>query len=215
MTDESQQLGSNCHKQVSIEKFEEQFEKMTSLMQRARSVEFRLRMLYEAREHREFAQFAEFERFVNSNFQVDRRKFNRLLSALVPNDKNERFQEIREILDALAHADYFRSRMLTQKYNQKWDAGFTLSNEPYPERFIEGLRNEKGKAVTYARLIESSEKNLIPEEFAVFEHQGYVTACDQLINEVNSFFRDNKVLGWIYELLSMQRVYQFGIKNDA
>lgn len=205
-------LGSNSHKESAIERFEETFEKIIELMKVSRSVELRLRIYYEVIKHRDHNKGKEFDQFVNSKFGVDRRAFNRLLTDLIPKEKMKRFQDIREILDALAHADYLKARKKINEFSINHSEVSPLNNEPYPERVIEGLRSESGEPENYARLIKSTGDNLTVEEYQVFEHQGYVNFAKELILEVNEQFPDNENIGWIYELLSISRVYKYGQK---
>ena len=194
----------------AIKRFEKEFDEILVLMKDARSVELRLRIYFEVSQHRDFGKNANYEKYMMSKFKVDRKKINKIINDLIPDEETLKFQKIREILDPLAHSDYLKARNLINAFADKYEQLSPLNNNPFPERTIENMKSEGGAKLNFARLIESSKENLIMEEFLVFKHQGYVEFVKKLIEFVNSRLSNNSTLGWYYELLCLSRAIKFG-----
>jgi len=206
-------IASEGHQEMATQIFEEKFEEMVNLMADARKVEIRLRIYYEVLSHVEMLKVQDYGKYRDSNFKVDRRTFTRILKAIAVEKDNERFQLIREILDPLAHADYIKARTKINTYIAKYDSEASMGEEPYPERRIENVMDENNKKCSYSYLLNSSEDNLIVEEFLVFKHQGYVDYSRSLIDEILSSFKSSNKIGWLYEILSMSRATKRGVKE--
>ena len=206
-------FGSEDHKAQARANFEEQFETMVSLMTAARRIELRLRIYYELLELKDEMSGKPFDQYVQSNFKVDRRKFDRILKSISPDDRHQEFESIRLLADELAHGNYRGARRRIDAFVDEFGIEAALNSVAYGERAIESIRNEKGEAVSYYRLIESGDKNTTVEEFLVFRHNGYVEACEELFQRVTAFFDGRADLGWLAEILSVSRAFKFGVEQ--
>lgn len=208
-------LGSDEHKERARADFEKQFDEMVSLMTAARRIELRLRIYYELLELRDEMSVKPFDRYVASKFKVDRRKFDRILKSITPDERHQEFEAVRLIADELAHGNYRGARGRIDKFAEDFSVTSPLGSEPYAERAIENVQNETGEAVSYYRLIESSEANTTIEEFHAFRHNGYPSAVEELFARVNDFFAGEADLGWLAEILSISRTFKFGTEQPA
>ena len=156
---------------------------------------------------------ADFYKFVASRFKVEKRKFDKILKALSPDDRQGEFRAVRLISEPLAHGDYANARQAIDKFNDEYGLKTSLRVDPYPERMIENTRNNKGDPVSYAYLIEPGQDNLIMEEFKVFQHQGFADAAREAFDRDRAHFHQEVDLGWSYELLSIARTFKRGVET--
>lgn len=209
--EKSMSIGSHEHHEISSEKFEEKFLNMINLMADARSVEIRLRIYFEIIKHQNQLRDLDFFKYQRSRFTVNRKKFHKILKELSLQEF-AKYDLIREILDALAHADYLKAREKIKDYVSEFDKTKTFSEKKYPERIVDKLLDENNNLVKYAYLLDTSDQNLIIEEYQVFKHQGYEAYAKELISEILSSLQKAKKIGWMYEVLSMSRAIKRGTK---
>ena len=203
-------VGSDEHKEIANEKFEKHFSEMTELMEKARSVELRLRMLYEIRKHTDHHRNTPLDKYMKSNFKVDRRSFDRLIKDLVPEERNPVFQAVRLIAEPLAHADYAKAKAQIDDFTTRFNADVQLNTNLYRERSVGNILNQSNELVSFEREIDFAYENLIYENFLVFKTQGYLDAANQIIESTLRSFSDNANLGWKHELYLIQRTLRYG-----
>ena len=174
--------------QKSIEalrdKFHSSWEPMIALMNRAREIEFRVRITAEILSNRAFANAKSFDDFMKGSRKSEIKKMEKHIKDLFGKDQ-ERLILIRQCTDSLAHADYIAARRRIDQYQNKFGLESPLTNQPVGIILINNVKEpdgpEKGGVADIGYLLSSSEENLILEEFEVFKHQGYQVAAEEMM----------------------------------
>jgi len=147
-------------------------------------------------------------------YHYGRRSFDKLLKDIAPELENPRLQAIRLFAEPLAHADYTRAIKLIDDYLARFDKSRKVTKQPVPSILIRGAKDDDGSPLEVSHSLTSSEKNLITEEFAVFERQGYSKIASEILAEGIDLFRaDNVRLGELVAVVEIQRALKFGIKK--
>jgi hypothetical protein len=170
----------NTNVQALAQFFDAAWSPMLALMGRARSVEFRIRLAAEVHGQAAFAQSRSWEEFQKGSRQVVRQKLDKHIRQLFPMAAYQMIL-VRQCADALAHADYRSARQRIDQYRNTFPLSATLHQEDVGLMFYENIQHQDGTVGNIGYLINSSDDNLILEEYAVFSRQGYIAAAEELL----------------------------------
>jgi hypothetical protein len=159
--------------------FDAAWSPMLALMGRARSVEFRIRLAAEVHGQAAFAQSRSWEEFQKGSRQVVRQKLEKHIRQLFPMAADQMIL-VRQCADGLAHADYRSARRRIDQYRNTFPLSATLHQEDVGFMFYK-IQHQDGTVGNIGYLINSSDDNLILEEYEVFSKQGYIAAAEELL----------------------------------
>ncbi|WP_201492422.1 hypothetical protein [Rubrivivax sp. A210] len=160
--------------------FEESWQPMLALMARARAIEFRIRLAAEVHAQATFSNSRNWEEFQKGSRRVVRQKLERHVKALFPASADQMIL-IRQCADGLAHADYRAARLRIDQYGQQFPLSSPRSKDDVGVMLYKNITHPDGSAGDLAYLLNTSDDNLILEEYEVFAKQGYVVAAEELL----------------------------------
>jgi hypothetical protein len=195
--------------------FDESWGPMVSLMERARQSEFKIRLTAEILSQTEFSNSQTFDEFKEKPRESQRKKMEKHIREVFGSDHG-RFKVIRQCADSLAHADYLAARMRIEQYKKQYGLTATLNNDKKGLFFYENITHSDGQVAGMGYLLETSKTNLILEEYAVFEYNGYATAAAEILNYVEIALK-NLVpnLSGTYATLVLNRGLKYGVREDT
>ena len=161
--------------------FDESWQPMLALMARARAIEFRIRLAAEVHAQATFANSRTWEEFQKGARQVVRRKLEKHVRELFPTVA-DRMILVRQCADGLAHADYRATRLRIDQYRLKFGLSAALSTIDIGIMLYRNVAHQDGTVSDIGYLLNSSDDNLILEEYEVFSRQGYVAAAEELLS---------------------------------
>lgn len=197
--------------------FESSWEPMVALMNRARAVEFKIRLTAEVLSQKTFSQVKTFDEFMGSARKAPRKKMEKHIKDIF-GDEQQKFILIRQCADSLAHADYIAARRRINQYHGKYGLTTEINDQTKGLIFYENVKHPDGEIAGVGYLLNTSDENLILEEFEVFKHQGYLAASEEMLS-----FSENRLneimpkLNVKYASLVTQRGLKYGTrqqKND-
>lgn len=154
---------------------------MLALMGRARSIEFRIRLAAEVHAQASFSKSRTWEEFQKGERQVVRQKLEHHVRKLFPSVADKMIL-VRQCADGLAHADYRSARLRIDQYRVRFGLTATLSAGDVGVMLYKNITHQDGTATDLGYLINTSDDNLILEEYEVFARQGYVKAAEELMS---------------------------------
>jgi hypothetical protein len=92
---------------------------MVSLLNRARQIEFRIRLSAEVLSQQTFSKAKTFDEFMKGPRKSQRKKMEKHIKDIFGSD-HQRFIIIRQCADSLAHADYIAARSLVAQRGLKY-----------------------------------------------------------------------------------------------
>ena len=170
----------NTNVQALAQFFEASWTPMLTLMGRARSVEFRIRLAAEIHGQAAFSQSRSWEEFQKGSRQVVRQKLEKHIRQSFPQAADQMIL-VRQCADGLAHADYRSARRRIDQYRKTFPLSATLHQADIGLMFYENIQHQDGTVGNIGYLINSSDDNLILEEYEVFSRQGYIAAAEELL----------------------------------
>jgi hypothetical protein len=174
-------------------KFRESWDPVITLMNRAREVEFRIRIIAEILSNRSFVKAQSFEEFMKGPRKSQRKRMEKHIRDIFGADQ-ERMILIRQCSDNLAHADYLAARKRVDQYKSKFGLKTDLTERKAGIFLYNNVRDpdgpERGGVADIGYIIGSSENNLILEEFEVFKHQGYESGSNELLEYAEEKLRE-------------------------
>lgn len=166
--------------QVLGEFFARNVQRMLALMARARTIEFHIRLLAEAGAHKKHFLDQSNSDFLRKEVDYPRKKLERHIKDALPSKFAEMIV-IRQCADSLAHADYREARRRIDEFQSKFGLPNKPTNESVGFFLYQNIVHADGKRDTMGYTLVSSPKNLIIEEFFVFEKQGYLEAAEHML----------------------------------
>lgn len=195
--------------------FDESWQPMLGLMARARAIEFRIRLAAEVHSQASFSNSRTWDEFQKGPRAVVRQKLERHIRALFPSISDQMIL-IRQCADALAHADYRAARIRIDQYKKRFDLTAKLTASDVGLMLYRNVRHQDGSVCDLAYFVNSSEDNLILEEYEVFEKQGYVGAAEELMGTAEAQLATiSPRLNLKYAALVMSRGLKYGRRSDA
>ena len=167
--------------QALVQFFEESWQPMLALMGRARAIEFRIRLAAEVHAQATFANSRTWEDFQKGARQVVRRKLEKHVREIFPAVADQMIL-VRQCADGLAHADYRAARRRIDQYRARFGLSAALSKEDIGVMLYKNVAQQDGTVSDIEYLLNTSDDNLILEEYEVFSRQGYVIAAEELMS---------------------------------
>lgn len=198
-------------------KFESSWEPMIELMNRARAIEFRIRVIAELQSNKAFSDAKSYDEFNKGARKSPRKKMEKHIKDVFGEEKDQ-FILIRQCADNLAHADYIPARRRIKQYQEKYSLTSELSEKKAGIVFIEKIKHQDGELAGVGYILGSSDENLILEEFEVFKSQGYQKAAEEMMTHAEQ--RLKKIVPNLelkYAALVLSRGLKYGerqSKND-
>jgi hypothetical protein len=190
--------------------FDESWQPMLALMGRARAIEFRIRLAAEVHAQASFANSRTWEDFQKGARQVVRRKLERHVREIFSAVADQMIL-VRQCADGLAHADYRAARHRIDQYRARFGLSTALSEQDIGVMLYRNIAHQDGTVSDIGYLLNTSDDNLILEEYEVFARQGYVTAAEELMA-----FAEQQLAGVVprlnlkYAALVMSRGLKYG-----
>lgn len=172
---------SNKDVQALAQFFAESWEPMLALMGRARAIEFRIRLAAEVHAQATFSQSRTWAEFQKGARQVVRRKLERHVQEIFSTVANQMII-VRQCADGLAHADYRAARRRIDQYRERFSLSAPLTKDDIGVMLYRNVTHQDGTSGDIGYLINTSDENLILEEYQVFQRQGYVAAAEELLS---------------------------------
>jgi len=160
--------------------FNDSWEPMVSLLNRARQIEFRIRLSAEVLSQQTFSKAKTFDEFMKGPRKSGRKKMEKHIKDIFGSD-HQKIIIIRQCADSLAHADYIAARRRIDQYNGKYGLKTKLNNNKKGMMFYQNVKHPDGEVAGVGYLLESSDENLILEEYEIFKHNGYVEAANEIL----------------------------------
>ena len=187
---------------------------MVALMNRARAVEFKIRLAAEVLSQQTFSQAKTFQEFMKGTRKSQRNKMEKHIKDIFGDDQQQLIL-IRQCADSLAHADYIAARKRVNQYRDKYGLKSVLNDQKAGLMFYENVKHPDGEIAGVGYLLDTSEENLILEEFEVFKRQGYVAASEELLGYSEK--RLEKIVPKLnvkYAVLVAQRGLKYGTRQQ-
>jgi len=142
--------------------------------------------------------------------QVVRRKLEKHVREIFPTVADQMII-VRQCADGLAHADYRAARRRIDQYQERFTLATPLSKNEIGVMLYKNITHQDGTSGDIGYLINTSDENLVLEEYQVFQRQGYVAAAEELM-----LFAEQKLtevvprLNLKYAALVMSRGLKYG-----
>lgn len=190
--------------------FEESWQPMLALMARARAIEFRVRLAAEVQAQATFSDSRTWDEFQKGPRRVVRQKLERHIRALFPAIA-EQMIIIRQCADGLAHADYRAARLRINQYQRQFPLSLKVSRADVGIMLYKNISHPDGSVGDIGYLLNTSDENLILEEYEVFAKQGYVAAAEEMLTLAEQQLLDIAPrLNLKYAALVMKRGLKYG-----
>jgi hypothetical protein len=193
--------------------FQDSWEPMISLMNNARKIEFIIRITAEVLSQQTFSKAKNFDDFMNSPRKSQRKKMEKHIKEIFGTN-HQKFILIRQCADSLAHADYLAARNRINQYKEKYGLKTALNNNKKGMFLYKNVKQQDGEITDIGYLLQSSDQNLILEEYEVFKYNGYIEAAYEILsyteNELNRLVPRINIK---YASLVAQRGLKYGVRQ--
>lgn len=199
--------------QALAKMFSSSWDPMVGLMNRARSVEFKIRLAAEVLSQQTFSKAKTFDEFMKGERMSRRKKMDKHIQDVFGNER-ERLILIRQCADSLAHADYLTARRRIDEYKEKFGLASELTDRKAGLIFYQNVKHPDGEISGVGYILGSSDQNLILEEFEVFKQQGYFAAAEEMLGYAEAQLETIvPKLDIKYASLVAQRGLKYGVRQ--
>jgi hypothetical protein len=150
--------------------FDINFDQMTELMQKARSIEFKIRLAAELAASLSFREAKNWEEFAKDPRRISRKKLDKHIQELFKSDW-KKIHAIKQIADAAAHADYRQARNRIESFALKYNFQLNVDQSDVGVLLAKNIIHQDGSKGDIHYSLNSSDENTILEEFYVFSKQ--------------------------------------------
>ena len=159
--------------------------KMTQLMREARTIEFKIRIASELLASTKFREARSWEAFLKDPRKIPRKKLDENIQDIFKSDW-KKLHSIKQIADAVAHADYRQARNRIQTFAEKYNYNLMVNSSDVGIILIENVGFDDGTNENMHYCINTSDENTILEEFFVFVGQNWDKALTDILNIAES-----------------------------